>query len=273
MINKKKLIIDDPKEFVMNDSISPEDLIFHPDTDGKQWQIDRNAMLLAMMKTNRDIYLQIRANQRWERKGMPSLLNHIPPKNLSGAIGECLGSNYCGMVKCDIRKNPHESGSPDFLPFFSGTEEWITNPKKDAYTEGGFDAKGSKISNMKFMEVDASSHHDQTRTILVAAWIEHKGMPQIVGSFYTNKLKTSDWRRSKNSENEEASPGGQSGNEPSKKITNSAILLYSGLLKLRVNWIVLHKSVILPHRNNDIEKYGLHPLRMLQESNSTSTCS
>ena len=235
-------------EFIVNKNLSAAQLTFHPPTGSSSWIIDPLLMLQAVIKTNGDILLQMKQNRDWEDMGIPALLKHIPLKNLSGAIGECLGSNYCRLCPHDIRRNPHEAGSPDFLPYFTGTEKWIKEPTKTTYKTGGFDAKGVKISGLKFMEVDASSHHDQTTTILVSAWQEIDGEPQIVGCFYTNELLNSDWKVGSIPKNNGSKP------------TSSAQLLISGLDKLRRGWIVLHESVTMPRRANDVLKYGLQLL-------------
>ena len=252
----------DPKEFVINKSLSPASLMFHPTADGMSWYIDQDVMLSAVIKTNKEIDFQFEENKKWELMGIPTLLNNLPIKNLSGATGECLGANYCLLSSCDIRKNPHESGSPDYLPYFTATEEWIKSPKKDAYRGGGFDSKGCKVVGIKFMSVDASSHHDQTSIILVAAWSmeawpkdswtkekdpwkENDLRPQIVGVFYTNALVNSDWKIGSLPKNNGSRP------------TSSAQLLLTGLEKLRAGWLLLHRSVKPPDRIKDIAKYNL----------------
>lgn len=222
--------------------------MFHPAASGMSWHIDPDIMLSAAIKTNKDVEFQFEEHRKWEEKGMATLLKHIPLKNLSGAVGECLGANYCMLSSQDIRRNPHEAGSPDFLPYFTATEEWIKNPTKVAYKQGGFDAKGCKISDMKFMCVDASSHHDQTEIILVAAWKQHEGRPQIIGVFYTNNLVASDWKIGSLPKNNGSKP------------TSSAQLLLTGLEKLRTGWLLLHRSVTPPDRKKDVLKYNLNIL-------------
>lgn len=236
------------EEFVINANLSTKDLTFHPPTCGTSWELSPTTMLEAVVKTNREIIIQMNQNNEWEASGIPPLLKHIPPKNLSGAIGECLGSNYCILNKSDIRKNLHEAGSPDFLPYFTGTEKWIKKPTKIKYKKGGFDTKGCKISNLKFMEVCASSHHDQTNTILVTAWQDFEGIPQIVACFYTNRIKNSDWKIGSIPKGNGARP------------TSSAQFLKSGLEKLRKGWMLIHQSVSPPQKESDIQKYGLQPL-------------
>ena len=238
----------DPKEFILNKSLSPSQLMFHPAAGGMSWHIDQHLMLDAALKTNGDMEFQFEEHRKWEEKGMATLLKHIPLKNLSGAVGECLGANYCSLSSSDIRRNPHEAGSPDFLPYFTATEQWISTPTKTAYRQGGFDAKGCKVSDMKFMCVDASSHHDQTGTILVAAWTQHEGRPQIIGVFYTNALVAADWKIGSLPKNNGSKP------------TSSAQLLLTGLEKLRTGWILLHRSVLPPDRKKDVLKYNLNVL-------------
>lgn len=264
----------DKKEFVINRSLLAAELNFHPSVNGMLWHIDQDIVLSAVIKTNKDMDFQLEEHAKWEQKDIPTLLGHIPLKNLSGAIGEVLGANYCFLSDQDIRRNPHESGSPDYLPYFTATEEWIKKPTKDAYLHGGFDSKGCKVNEIKFMSVDASSHHDQTSTILVAAWKmeawskeswkehpwkEKKERPQIVGVFYTNALAKTDWKIGSLPKNNGSKP------------TSSAQLLLSGLEKLRSGWVVLHKSVSPPTRDKDILKYRLDVLLEAQIK-STSAC-
>jgi hypothetical protein len=232
-------------DYIINKALGAEDLTFHPPTGGASWGFDLGIVLDAVLKTNADLKFQFDRHAEWRAAGMVLILDNIPDKNMSGGVAECLGSAYCQMLSEAVRKNPHESGSPDFFPFFEGSRQWFESPTKDTYAGGGFDTKGVKLSNMRFMGVTASSHHTQTSSPLIAAWRYFDESPQIIGVFYTNRLSSEDWKI------------GSIPKDDGSKPTSSARLLLSGLEKVRAGWMILHKCVVLPSDPDDVKKYGL----------------
>ena len=235
----------DKSDYTTNKSLTPADLVFHPPTSGLAWAFDIDLMLASVIKTNADLKIQFDQHAKWRAAGMVLVLDNIPDKNKSGGIGESLGSAYCMAANSGIRKNPHESGSPDFFPFFEGSRPWFESPTKTTYDIGGFDTKGVKLSTLKFMKVTASSHHTQTSSPLIVAWSYFGETPQIAGVFYTNKLSVKDWKIGSIPKNDESKP------------TSSARLLHSGLEKVRAGWMILHKCVELPFEDDAIRRYGL----------------
>lgn len=232
-------------DYATNNSLTPADLVFHPPTGGLAWAFDTNLMLASVLKTNADLKVQFEQHAKWRASGMVLVLDNIPDKNMSGGVGECLGSAYCMATNGGVRKNPHESGSPDFFPFFEGSRPWFESPTKATYKIGGFDTKGVKLSTLRFMMVTASSHHTQTSSPLIAAWSYFGETPQIVGVFYTNKLGDEDWKIGSIPKNDGSKP------------TSSARLLRSGLEKIRAGWMILHKCVKLPSDDEAVRRYGL----------------
>jgi hypothetical protein len=242
------------KDFIVNKGLAPERLLFHPDSSGKKWFFDPEDMLKAVLKTNADLEFQIKWHIEQRELGVVLILDNIPDKNRSGGIGECLGQAYCMIVGGVVKKNPHESGSPDFFPVVKESMPWFKEPKKDTYTIGGFDTKGVKIQNSNFTGAKASSHHTQTSSPLVVAWRYFDEIPQIIGVYYTNEMDEKDWKI------------GSIPQDNGSKPTSSARLLNTGIDKLRKGWMILHKSIVLPSKKEDVERYNLEGVRLFQEN-------
>jgi hypothetical protein len=245
------------KDYIINQSISREELRFHPDTDGQVNELDPNILLQALIKSNEYAEFQIGEFNNWKKKGMPSLWDLIPPKNKSGSMGEMLGVVYCSIAGIKIVKNPKEAGSPDFFPLCEQTKAYMANSekkegdkKKNTYTGGGFDTKGCMIAGRLFTSMKPSSHHTQTSSILLSSWDYEGDFPKILSVCYSNDINENDWK---------AAPQTQPETEEgkSKKITNSAYFLPSGMEKIRRNWLILHKSVKPPKAPEDIVKWRL----------------
>jgi hypothetical protein len=122
--------------------------------------------------------------------------------------------------------------------------------KKNTYTGGGFDTKGCMIAGRLFTSMKPSSHHTQTSSILLSSWDYEGDFPKILSVCYSNDINENDWK---------AAPQTQPETEEgkSKKITNSAYFLPSGMEKIRRNWLILHKSVKPPKAPEDIVKWRL----------------
>jgi hypothetical protein len=247
------------EDYLINKHLSEEDLRYHPDAEGRSFHLDRDLMLRAAVKANTDFETQINQFERWRREGVVVLWDGILHKNRSGAVGECLGMAYCVLAGSTIAKNPHEAGSPDFFPLLESTQTYLDSPVSDSYKGGGFDAKGCKISDMKFMSVVASSHHRQTNTVLVVAWNYFGGFPKILSAFFANNLTAEDWKIGSVPKNDNSKP------------TSSASLLKSGMDKIRMGWMFVHKSVALPHGQENIKRYRLDAFSAFaSERDSTS---
>lgn len=242
------------KDYIINQSISRDELRFHPDTDGQVNELDTNILLRALIKSNEYAEIQISKFNEWKKEGMPSLWDLIPPKNRSGSMGEMLGVVYCSEAGIKIVKNPKEAGSPDFFPLCEQTEAYMADSdtkkegdkKKNTYEGGGFDTKGCMISGRLFTSMKPSSHHTQTSSILLSSWDYEGDFPKILSVCYSNEIDENDWK-----------PATQTQNGQSKKITNSAYFLPSGMEKIRRNWLILHKSVKPPKASEDIFKWRL----------------
>ena len=221
------------KMYKINKNLTADDLTYY---DGMRF--DFKQLEDAVIEANKDI----REQYNDARKYKASLLMNIPMKNLSGAVGEVFGqilANITGTLK----KNPHESGAPDFLPITESSKPWIQSPTRNYFTEGGFDTKASFSHNREFSKVSASSHHDQTTTVLVVQWsFSVDEIPEIIGIFYTNKLTRDEWKLSV----------GRTGS----KTTNAADMTASGKDKLRKGWIILRDDIKLP-QNKIRKQYGL----------------
>jgi len=233
------------EDYLINKCLSHGDLRYHPDAEGKSFHLDMDLMLRAAIKANMDFEMQIDQFKKWRSEGIVVLWDGILHKNRSGAVGECLGMAYCVLAGSTIAKNPHEAGSPDFFPLLESTRKYVDSPVSDSYRGGGFDTKGCKISDMKFMSVVASSHHKQTNTVLVVAWSYFGDFPKILAVFFTNGLAEEDWKIGGLPKNDESKP------------TSSASLLKSGMEKIRMGWMFMHKSVALPHGQENIKRYRL----------------
>lgn len=224
-------------QFIVNPLLNDDDLLYHKD-DEVTMRFNIDDVIKSITNTNNDIRMQYEDAQKYPA----ALLRNIPLKNLSGAVGECFGQHLALITKT-IKKNPHEAGAPDFLPSVPSSQPWFDNPTQKYYSNGGFDTKASFSDSRKFVGVAASSHHNQTSTVLVVQWsFSEENIPEIIGVFYTNKLTPSDWKLSIG--------------KPGSKTTNAAVLTAEGKDKLRKGWVVLHKSVTLPKRNNIKEQYG-----------------
>lgn len=245
-----------PKDFVVNQNLTRDDLRYHPDVGGESFVIDVTLMVQAAIKATADFEVQIKKFEEWNQQGMVVLWEHVLEKNKGGAIGECLATAYCHLIGNRVVKNPHESGSPDFFPLLEDTRFLLESPTEKSYRGGGFDAKSCKIPGLGFMEVEASSHHRQTSTVLVTGWNYIGNVPHILACFYSNKLEISDWKMGSIPKNDESKP------------TSSARLLPSGKEKLRRNWLFLHKSIRPPREKKNILEYGLMPLLALKEDES-----
>lgn len=246
----------DIKDFVINTNLTREQLRYHPDVDDQSYVIDATLMTQAAIKATGDFAVQMAQFLFWSKAGMMVLWDHILEKNKGGAIGECLASAYCRLIGGKVVKNPHESGSPDFFPLVESTKSLLESPTEKSYKGGGFDAKSCKIPGLGFMEVEASSHHRQTSTVLVTGWNYVDGVPHILAGFFTNELEISDWKIGSIPKNDESKP------------TSSARLLPSGKEKLRRNWLFLHKSMRLPREKKNVVEYGLVPLLALKQQES-----
>lgn len=201
-------------------------------------RFDPKQLVNAVITANKDIRQQYEDTKNY----IASLLMNIPMKNLSGAVGECYGQ-HLARITGNIKKNPHESGAPDFLPITESSKPWFDTPTQKYFTDGGFDTKASYSHNKEFSKVSASSHHDQTSTVLVVQWtFSTDNIPEIIGVFYTNKLTPGDWRLSVG--------------RPGSKTTNAAAMTASGKDKLRSGWIILRDDMKLP-QNKIRKQYGL----------------
>lgn len=248
----------DQKDFVINRNLTQDELRYHFDVDGNSYVIDPQLMLRAAIKATGDFRVQIRQFERWEKKGLVVLWDNLLEKNKGGAVGECLGAAYCKLLGDKVVKNPHESGSPDFFPLIEATESFLKQPTDTSYLGGGFDAKSSKVTNWGFMEMEASSHHRNTSTVLVCGWNYVKRVPTIVACFFTNTLNQEDWKIQSLPKNDESKP------------TSSARLLQTGKSKIRKGWLFLHKSIRPPRENKHVLEWGLKPLLDIRGERGTS---
>jgi len=224
-------------QYIINTTLTDKHLTYC-EVGEQVMKFDVDMLIQAIINSNEDFKRQFEDAHKYPA----ALLKNIPLKNLSGAVGECFGQQVA-IIAQTIKKNPHEAGAPDFLPVVPSAQPWFDNPTQKYYSFGGFDTKSSFSNERKFVGVAASSHHDQTRTVLVVQWsYDSNGVPEIIGVFYTNELVPSDWRLSVG--------------KPGSKTTNAATLTATGKDKLRKGWVVLHKSVTLPKRNNIKEQYG-----------------
>jgi hypothetical protein len=245
------------RDFVTNHGLTADELRYHPDVGGESFVVDVETMLEAAIKATKDFAVQIRQFDRWARKGRVVLWHNILEKNKGGAVGECLAAAYSQLIGDRLVKNPHESGSPDFFPLLESTIPFLNKPTKDEYEEGGIHCKSNRPPNLGFMEMEPSSHHRQTSSVLLTGWSYSGNLPQILACFYCNTLNVSDWKIGSIPKSDESKP------------TSSARLLPSGKEKIRRNWIFLHKSIRLPRDESHIEEYRLEPLRILQKKRAT----
>lgn len=233
------------EDYLINRALKRGDLVFHPDTDGVEHQLDPDLLLQAVIKANADADTQIKQFDSWRALGMVPLWDCIMEKNRSGAMGETLGVLYCGLTGHATMKNPREAGSPDFFPVCEESKKYLEQSKDEVYTEGGFDTKGCKISDRRFMSMKPSSHHRQTSSILLSGWDYEGRTPQILAVCYTNGLTPTDWKPTNAPKNEQS------------RLTNSSYLLPSGMEKLRLNWVILHRSIRPPRSPEDVAKSRL----------------
>lgn len=226
-------------QYIVNENLSSSNLVYYEGK--KKFRIDINKIIAAIESANADIGQQY--SDMNNGAYIAPLLRNIPLKNLSGAVGECFGEHLC-MFLGNIKKNPHEASAPDFIPIVPSSKKWFTNPTQEYYPYGGFDTKASYTKDKKFTSANASSHHDQTSTVLVVQWtMSEHNVPEIIGVFYTNQLCKKDWKLSK----------GKVGS----KTTNAASLTAKGMNKLRSGWIVIRDDVQVPTQKKLREQYGL----------------
>lgn len=219
--------------YMVNKNLTDDDLTYY-----NGMRFDFAQLEDAVVKANKDFRRQYDDTKNYEAP----LLNNLPRKNLSGAVGEAFGQ-ILAKITGTLKKNPHEAGAPDFLPITESSKPWFQFPTKNYFTGGGFDTKASLSNNKEFSKVSASSHHDQTTTVLVVQWsYSEDEVPEIIGIFYTNKLTRDDWKLSMG--------------RPGSKTTNAAAMTASGKDKLRKGWIILRDDVKLP-QNKIRKQYGL----------------
>jgi hypothetical protein len=234
--------MEDGHKYITNKNLTTQDLAYYADNNDETWVIDINILIDAAKLANSEIKKEVNFN-----KDRPiSLLANIPKKNLSGAVGECLGRSYSLLLNGRLGKNPHESGSPDFIPIVEESSSWFSEPTKDIF-RGGFDTKACLTEKGEFTKVKPSSHHDQTTTILTVQWRHDDGIPEIIGAFFTNSLNSSDWNVSKKPVKE------------GSKITNSATLKASGVHKIRSGWLFMRGDIKIPSKEI-VNLYNLHEL-------------
>lgn len=222
--------------YIKNTKLTDADLTYY--TGKISMQFDVEQLITAATNTNTDIRRQYEDTHKYTA----SLLRNIPMKNLSGAVGECYGQ-HLALITGNLKKNPHEAGAPDFLPITEVSKPWFENPTQKYFHDGGFDTKASYSPNKEFSKVSASSHHNQTSTVLVIQWTFSTDMiPEVIGVFYTNKLIPTDWKLSVG--------------KPGSKTTNAAAMTSTGKDKLRKGWIILRDDMKLPQRKIK-EEYGL----------------
>ena len=227
------------KQYIINPNHTDTSLTYFQD-DTTHMVLNPSDIILAITNCNTDIRQQYIDADRYPA----ALIKNVPLKNLSGAVGECFGQ-HLSLVTNTIQKNPHESGTPDFLPVVNKSVEWITTPTRDYYPYGGFDTKASYSKQLKFSEVSASSHHDKTSTVLVIQWAFQHQVPVIIGIYYTNSLIPSDWKKTVG--------------KPGSKTTNAAVLTATGKDKLRKGWVVLHHTVKLSKNKLITDQYAHTP--------------
>lgn len=219
-----------------NNKLTNEDLTYYTGETSMRFNIEQ--LIAAVNSTNADIRRQYEDTKNYTA----SLLRNIPMKNLSGAVGECYGQHLANITG-NLKKNPHEAGAPDFLPITESSRPWFENPTQKYFNDGGFDTKASYSANKEVSKVSATSHHDQTKTVLVIQWaFSDDNIPEVIGVYYTNRLTSSDWRLSVG--------------KPGSKTTNAAAMTASGKDKLRKGWIILRNDVKLPQRKI-AEQYNL----------------
>lgn len=198
-----------------NDMLTVVDLQYAKNPD---LYFDLDEIVVAIKDTNYDLRRQYTESKT---KYRAPILNYVMTKNLSGAIGECFGDVLSQNTNL-TRKNPHESGYPDFLPISPISDAWFTNPTKDMFPYGGFETKASYSSN--FVSVTATSHHRMTNHVLCVQWHYDTDMvPEIIGVYYTNDLLPTDWTEMKLG-------------SATKKTTPASSLTASGKRKLRRGW-------------------------------------
>jgi len=230
--------VETSSKYIVNPRLTKKQLTYY--NVGKMTMaLDIAMVVTAIGNANKEIKRQFNDAKKYHA----ALLLNIPLKNLSGAIGELFGQHLAALCET-IRKNRHEAGAPDFLPVVDSSKPWFDTPTQKYYSLGGFDTKASFGKKRQFVSVAASSHHNQTNTVLVVQWAyDINGVPEIIGIFFTNELTKHDWKLTVGKVN--------------SKTTNAAMLTASGKDKLRRGWIVLDKSVVLPTRKNIREQYGL----------------
>lgn len=243
--------MDDGHKYLINNNLTPEDLTYYTEDDGLRWVLDIKTLIEAAKIANCEFKKEYEFN-----KDRPiCLLRNVPRKNLSGAVGEALGESYCFLLSGKLGKNPHESGSPDFIPVLEKSRLWFSSPTKDIFY-GGFDTKACLTENGQFAKVKPSSHHDQTTTVLIVQWAFKEGIPEIIGIYFTNRLVRCDWKISRKPKKKDS------------KLTSSATIKASGIHKVREGWVFLRDDVKAPSKNIS-NTYGLDVL-ILEKSLQTT---
>jgi hypothetical protein len=233
--------------FRINKNIHPDDLIYYYSPDGPL-RLEVESMVAALEFCN----CEVRKEYEFNKNRPVSLINNIPRKSLSGALGECFGVSLSIFMGGVIAKNMHESSGPDMVPHIPETQEWTQGLKKDFCPFGGFDMKGSLTTGMHFMKVKPSSHHDQTTQVLTVQWISTDyTCAEIIGLYYTRYLEKSDWKISRIPKN------------PDAKLTSNARLLSSGMEKVRKGWVAIRDDVVLPKNKDLFQIYSLNDYCLL----------
>jgi len=127
------------------------------------------------------------------------------------AIGNFIGRALCDNVqditwhsKAGLRNTPIDSGCPDLIPAdrYDGNYDWrrfrhggievkVTcgRLKSGAAAELRYeDSRIAHLSGFTWM-----AHHPQSRRVLGLLWDNVRGIPQVVGAFFTNTLSASSY--------------------------------------------------------------------------------
>lgn len=240
----------------VNKNIKSDDLVFYS-TPEVPWRLEIDFMVAALELANSEF----RKEYEFNKNRPVSLINNIPKKNLSGSVGECFGRSLSLFMGGRLGKNTHESSGPDMLPCIPETKDWLLGLKKEYCPFEGFDMKGCVTEKMEFMKVKPSSHHDQTNSVLTVQWVSAPNTyAEIVGLYYTRHLERSDWKIN------------MSPKKKDSKLTSNAILLPSGLEKIRKGWVVMRNDVVLPKKKDAMNLYFLNEFAILDSKDITARC-
>lgn len=239
-----------------NKNTHPDDLIYHFSPEGPH-RLSIELIVSAIELANEEFKKEYEFN-----KNRPiSLINNIPKKNKSGAVGECFGMALSILMDGIIAKNMHESSGPDMIPRIPETIDWILGTKKEYCPFNGFDMKGCVTEKKQFMKVKPSSHHDQTTSVLTVQWMSSENtFAEIIGVYYTRFLERSDWRMNRVPKNKDS------------KLTSNAILLSSGIEKVRKGWLAIREDVVLPKSKDAINLYSLDNFDLVDLKKIHTTC-